>query len=88
MQPAQELQPAQADRDDLCRCDWRRLDALLLTTGLCVQLTTALAVLLGRFEVSLAPQMGGWEGCRAKELNAFTLLTIGGNWLLFKPRSP
>ena len=106
-----------------------------------MQLTTALAVLLGRFEVSLAPQMGGWAGCRAKEcallackqascvqlrptacvatktccvhaarvlgcmqthdrrrcgpgsdrlaccrLNCFTLVSISGNWLLFRPR--
>ena len=49
----------------------------LLTALLCLQLVTALAVLIGRFEIALAPQMGGWEGCREKELNAFTLLTIG-----------
>ena len=51
-----------------------------------VQLMVTLAVLLGRFKVTLAPQMGGWQGCHDREVNAFTLQLIGGNWLVFAPR--
>ena len=51
-----------------------------------VQLMISLAVLVGRFKVALAPQMGGWQGCHDREANAFTLQLIGGNWLVFTPR--
>ena len=46
--------------------------------NMCVlQLTTVLANVIGRYKVALAPQMGGWAGCREREINAFTLMVIG-----------
>ncbi len=51
-----------------------------------MQVPTILAVLLGRFQVGLAPQMGGYEGVLARQLNAFTLSLKGGCHLRFTPR--
>ena len=50
------------------------------------QLTTILVNLIGTFEVSLDPSMGGWAGCHQRSLNAFTLILVGGNLMRFKPR--
>ena len=50
------------------------------------QVPAILAILIGRFQVDLAPQMGGYEGILARQLNAFTLSLKGGCHLRFKPR--
>ena len=52
-----------------------------------LQLTTILVNIIGNFEVTLDPSMGGWAGCKARELNAFTLILVGGNLLRFTPRA-
>ena len=52
-----------------------------------MQLTTILVNLIGNFEVTLDPGMGGWEGCKARELNCFTLVLVGGSFMRFKPRA-
>jgi hypothetical protein len=52
-----------------------------------MQVPTILAMVLGRFAVELAPQMGGYEGVLARQLNAFTLSLKGGCLLRFKSRS-
>ncbi len=51
------------------------------------QVPTILATVLGRFEVDLADQMGGYEGMLARQINAFTLSLKGGCHLKFRPRA-
>ena len=41
-------------------------------------------MVLGRFEVELAEQMGGYEGLLARQINAFTLSLKGGCHLRYK----
>lgn len=44
-------------------------------------------MVLGRFEVELAEQMGGYEGLLARQINAFTLSLKGGCHLRFRSRA-
>jgi hypothetical protein len=53
----------------------------------CSQVPTILAMVLGRFEVELAEQMGGYEGLLARQINAFTLSLKGGCHLRFRSRA-
>ena len=51
-----------------------------------MQIPTVLAMVLGRFRVTLAERMGGYEGVISRQLNAFTLSLNGGCWLTFAER--
>ncbi|BDA43361.1 Cytochrome P450 4e2 [Coccomyxa sp. Obi] len=52
-----------------------------------MEVPTILATVLGRFEVELADQMGGYEGMLARQINAFTLSLKGGCHLKFRARA-
>ena len=52
-----------------------------------MQVPAILAMVLGRFAVELAPQMGGYKGLLARQQNAFTLSLRGGCHLRFRPRA-
>lgn len=51
-----------------------------------LQVPAILAMVLGRFRVSLAEHMGGYQGILEGQLNAFTLSLKGGCWLRFGAR--
>lgn len=51
-----------------------------------MQIPTVLAMVLGRFKVSLAERMGGYEGIISGQQNSFTLSLKGGCWLKFAER--
>lgn len=46
----------------------------------------ALAMLVGRFKLKVAPRMGGRDGVRAKEAMKLTLQCSGGMWLELEER--
>ena len=69
---------------------WRRNNFQHISRGRVwthsLQVPAILAMVLGRFAVELAPQMGGYRGLLARQLNAFTLSLKGGCLLRFLPR--
>lgn len=52
-----------------------------------LQLHATVAAIASRFEISLAPRMGGWEGCLERQQQAVTMTIDGGVLLQFKLRS-
>ena len=66
------------------QCGSRKDGAIL--TGEPLQVPAILAMVLGRFKVSLAERMGGYQGILERQVNAFTLSLRGGCWLRFDAR--
>lgn len=52
-----------------------------------LELQAVIAMLVGRFEIELAPEVGGWEGLLARRMYHITLQVQGGLPMRFRPRA-
>ena len=65
---------------------WRGMSCYCLEKVELVQVSVILAMVVAKFNVTLAERMGGYQGILERQTNAFTLSLKDGCWLKFAAR--